>query len=115
MPSRSHTRSRHRRVPWPRIALIGGLAVLVLALYLVGKHWLTIESLRTHREALQQFVAAHYWTSLSVLGLATVVLVAVNMPISPFLEMLSGAVFGLWVGTGFMVVTTSIGSVPAML
>ncbi|HEY3859034.1 MAG TPA: hypothetical protein VGM47_05415 [Gammaproteobacteria bacterium] len=70
MPSRPHSKvkSRLSHVPWPRVAGIAGLVVLILVSFVVGRHWLSIDSLRAHRDALQHFVAAHYWASLSVLA-----------------------------------------------
>lgn len=116
MPSRSHSKAKiHLSGKGLRIAGIAALVLLVLVLFVGGKHWLSIDSLRAHRDALQQLVHAHYWLSLSLLGLVTVALVAVSVPLSPALEILAGVVFGLWVSTGFMVVTTSVGSVLAML
>jgi uncharacterized membrane protein YdjX (TVP38/TMEM64 family) len=39
----------------------------------------------------------------------------VSVPLSPFLVILAGVVFGLWEGAGYMVLATSVGSVLAML
>jgi uncharacterized membrane protein YdjX (TVP38/TMEM64 family) len=91
------------------------LLVTVLGLSIGGHHWLSLDSLRAHRDALQQSVAEHYWVSISLLGLVTVLQTAVSAPFSPFLIILSGMVFGLWVGTASMVVATGLGSVLALL
>jgi uncharacterized membrane protein YdjX (TVP38/TMEM64 family) len=91
------------------------LVVLVVALSIGGHHWLSLDSLRIHRDVLRRFVAAHYWASLSSLGLVTMAQTAISAPFSPVLIILAGMVFGLWLGTVFMVITTSIGSVLAML
>src|SRR4051812_24755262 len=103
MSSRSHpkARSRHLQLSWPQIA---GIAAAVLVLYFICRHWLSLDSLRAHRHVLRQFVAAHYWGSLSLLGMVTVAQTAVSLPFSPFLVILGGLVFGLWVAGSFMVV-----------
>lgn len=114
MPSRSHPKAKPRqpRLSWLQIA---GIGVAVLVLYLVGRHWLSLDSLRAHRHALRQFVAAHYWGALTLLGIVTIVQTAVSLPFSPFLVILGGLVFGLWVGGLFMVAATTLGSVLALL
>jgi uncharacterized membrane protein YdjX (TVP38/TMEM64 family) len=91
------------------------LVALVLALSIGGRHWLSLDSLRAHRDALQQSVAAHYWASLSLLSLVTIAQTAISVPLSPALIILAGMVFGLWVGTVSMVIATSLGSVLALL
>lgn len=115
MSSRSHTaaKSRHPRMPGSRIAWIAGLALL--ALIFVSKHWLSLDSLREHRDALQRMVSDHYWPALALVSLVTIAQTALSLPFSPFLVILSGMVFGLWVGTVSMVITTSLGSVLALL
>lgn len=112
MSSRPHAKSRHPRLSWLRIAAI---AVVVLVLLLVSRHWLSLDTLRAHRHALHQFVAAHYWGSLVLLGTVTLAQTAISLPFSPFLVILGGMVFGLWVGGLFMVVATTVGSVLALL
>lgn len=114
MPSRSHSspKPHHFRVTWPRVA---GIVVVVLLIFAAGRHWLSLENLRSHRDALIQFVDAHYWGSLLILGLVTILQTAVSLPFSPFLVILGGMVFGLWIGTVYKVITTTIGSVLALL
>lgn len=114
MSSRSQSTPRFHKplVTWPRVAAV--LVVLVL-LFAAGKHWLSPDTLRAHRDALLQFVAAHYWPSLVLLSLFTIAQTAISLPFSPFLVILAGMVFGLWVGTVLKVLATTIGSVLAMV
>ena len=114
MSSRSHSvsRFRHPKVTWPRV--VGVLVVLVL-LVAAGKQWLSLDTLRSHRDGLLKFVSAHYWMSFWILGLATVAQTAISLPFSPFLVILAGMVFGLWVGTALKVLATTVGSVLAII
>lgn len=114
MSSRTHSspKSHLFRITWPRIAAV---VVLLLLIFAAGRHWLSLDNLRSHRDALLQFVNAHYWGSMVALGLFTIVQTAVSLPFSPFLVILGGMVFGLWVGTVYKVITTSIGSLLALL
>lgn len=114
MTSRSHpkTRSRHPLVTWPRIA---GIAVVLALVFAAGRHWLSLDNLQAHRDALQRFVAAHWWPSLLLLGLVTIGQTAISLPFSPLLVIFAGMVFGLWVGALFMVLITTLGSILALL
>lgn len=114
MASLSHSKRKSQKplVTWPRIA---GVAVVIALLFVAGKHWLTLDTLRSHRDALLQFVSAHYWPTLGLLGLVTIAQTAISLPFSPFLVILAGMLFGLWVGTGLKVLTTAVGSILAVL
>ena len=113
--SRRKAKFRHSNIPWPRVVGIAVLLLLILGLYIGGRHWLSIDSLRAHRDELLKFVTAHYWVSFWFLGLVTVAQTAVSLPFSPLLVILAGIVFGLWVGTVLKVIATTIGSVFAII
>jgi uncharacterized membrane protein YdjX (TVP38/TMEM64 family) len=100
-----------------RLRLIVAIAAvaLVLVVYIDGRHWLSVDSLRSHRDALMQFVSAHYWESLLLVGGLCVALVALSVPISAALMLVSGMVFSRWVGSVLMIITTSLGATLALL
>lgn len=117
MSSPVHSKAKSRR--W-RTGLRIGIGVLVAALIVLiyiaeAKHWLSAEALRQHRDDIMQFVSAHYWQSLCLVVVACVALVGVSAPASAPLMLLSGMVFGRWVGSSLMVLCTSVGAVLAML
>jgi uncharacterized membrane protein YdjX (TVP38/TMEM64 family) len=99
-----------------RLAIFIAVIVLIGVIYVAGaRHWLSVDSLRTHRDALQQFVAEHYWKALLLAAIASVALVAISVPVSGVLMLLCGMVFGRWVGSAVMVVSASLGATLAML
>jgi uncharacterized membrane protein YdjX (TVP38/TMEM64 family) len=108
-------RKNHARGGSLRLALVVIAVLLVIVLFAADKHWLSLDSLRQHRDALMQFVTAHYWGSLSMAAAATFALVAVSAPASGALMLLSGLVFGRWVGSSIMLVSVSLGATLAML
>jgi uncharacterized membrane protein YdjX (TVP38/TMEM64 family) len=95
--------------------IIAAAVVLVLVVYIAGRHWLSVESLRSHRDALMQFVSAYYWESLLLVGSLCIALVALSVPISAALMLVSGMVFGRWVGSVLMIIATSLGATLALL
>jgi uncharacterized membrane protein YdjX (TVP38/TMEM64 family) len=111
------TRKSHRLISAKGLRLIAIIAAITLAVvaFAAGRHWLSIESLRTHRDALLQFVAGRYWESLFLVAGVSVALVAVNAPAAAALMLLSGMVFGRWVGGALMAVSTSLGATVALL
>jgi uncharacterized membrane protein YdjX (TVP38/TMEM64 family) len=98
-----------------RLILSIAALVLVLAIYVAGRHWLSVESLRGHRDALMQLVSAHYWESLFLVAGTCIALVALSVPISAALMLVSGMVFGRWVGSLLMILATSLGATLALL
>jgi uncharacterized membrane protein YdjX (TVP38/TMEM64 family) len=112
MPRKRHRKSRGGAL---RLILVAAAIVVILVLFAGSRHWLSIDSLRQHRDALQQYVDAHYWRSLFLLAAATVTLIGASVPISPALMLVSGMVFGRWVGSVVMVIAASLGAALAML
>jgi len=112
MPRKSHRKSRRVDL---RLILAVVAVLVVLLLFVGGKHWLSVDSLRQHRDALRQYVDAHYWGSLFLVAGATVALIAASVPISAALMLVSGLVFGRWIGSAIMVVSASLGAALAML
>lgn len=112
MPRPSRKRSRGDRL---KLILIVAAALVVLVLFAGSHQWLSVDSLKDHRDALERFVDAHYWGSLLGFGLLTVGLVAISVPASAPLILLSGMIFGRWVGSLLMLVTCALGATLAML
>jgi len=101
-----------------RLRMVIFIAVLVVAVvfyFLVARHWLSLDSLRTHRDAMLQFSAAHRWRTLAILTGGCVLLVAVSLPVSGVFMLLCGLLFGRWLGTLVVTVAASLGAVLAML
>lgn len=99
-----------------RMAIFGATAVLVVGLYLVfARHWLSIDTLRAHRDALLHLTAAHYWKAVGLCVMGCVVLVASSLPVSGIFMLLCGMLFGRWGGSVIMTLSASVGATLAML
>src|ERR1041385_3773541 len=110
--ARSRGKSRRDRL---KLALIAAVALAVVILFAGSHHWLSVDALRNHRDSLLRFVDAHYWESLWVTAGLTVGLVAISVPASAPLILLSGMVFGRWIGSALMLVTCTLGATLALL
>jgi uncharacterized membrane protein YdjX (TVP38/TMEM64 family) len=99
-----------------RMAIFIAAVVVIAVLYAaVVRHWLSVDSLRSHCDALLGFTVEHYWQALSILMAACVVLVALSAPVSGIVMLLAGMLFGRWVGTLVAAISVSLGAAFAML
>lgn len=99
-----------------RMSIFAAAVVLIAVLYVVfAKHWLSVDSLRSHRDALLQFKAAHYWAALGLSVLGCLVLVSFSVPVSGIFMLLCGMLFGRWQGSLLIDVSASLGATLAML
>ena len=110
--ARSHAGSRGARL---RLILIIALVLVALILLAGSGHWLTVDSLRTHRDTLMQLVDGRFWESLFMMAALTVALVAASMPVTPVLMLLSGMLFNRWAGSTVMLLSLTAGSTLGLL
>lgn len=97
------------------VLIIAALVLLVVLYFAAAKHWLSLTSLRTHRDSLMQFVSTHYWEALFLSSATCLLLVALSAPASGFLMLLCGLLFGCWIGGGLVAVFATLGAAIAML
>lgn len=100
-----------------RLILIAAMTALVVASYALAhaKHWLSLDSLRIHRDSWMHVVSSHYWRAMLLCGSACLLLVAVSLPISEFFMVLCGMLFGRWAGSALVAVSATMGAAGAML
>lgn len=98
---------------WLPVAVV---LVLVAAVYATGLHrQFTLEMLVRHRAGLEAFVNAHYAAALALFAGAYLVVVALSIPVSLFLTVAGGILFGVVVGTVASVAGATIGAVIVFL
>lgn len=115
MPRRT-SKTAHRRnlVRWAVIAAV--TVVVLLVLYFgVTNHWLSLESLRTHRDELRKLISGHYAVALVLTTLACIALITSSAPVSGILTFACGMLFGRWVGTAVALIAETVGATLAML
>jgi uncharacterized membrane protein YdjX (TVP38/TMEM64 family) len=97
-----------------RIAL--GVVALLAALHASGLgHWLSIETLARHREALAGFVAANLPLAALLYVAIYVAAVAFSFPGAVFLTLAGGFLFGAALGTALTVLGATAGAVLVFL
>jgi uncharacterized membrane protein YdjX (TVP38/TMEM64 family) len=84
-------------------------AAAAVGLWLAGD-WLTFESLRDNRAALQGFAADHYlWAVLGFVGVY-VTIVATSLPGATVASLTGGFLFGLFPGTLYNLIAATLGA-----
>nr|WP_246408302.1 VTT domain-containing protein [Parvularcula dongshanensis] len=72
---------------------------------------MSLDALQDHQTELEGFIGDFYLRSVVLFVLAYTLLVAISFPGASFLTIASGFLFGLWVGTGVVVVGATAGAV----
>jgi uncharacterized membrane protein YdjX (TVP38/TMEM64 family) len=93
-------------------AFIGGpLAFLALG----GGQWLSLDAFQAHREQLLGFTRDHFWLFLIGWGLFYAATVALSLPGGALLSLVTGFLFGRWIGTGLILVAATAGAVAVFM
>lgn len=112
----THTMDNKQTQKWlkPLILLIfiGGLATFFA---LGGEQWLSLDTLKQHRDALLSYTAQHY--ALMIIGSIVVYMTAtaLSIPGAAVLSLAVGFMFGRWVGTLIIVFSATLGATLVFL
>jgi uncharacterized membrane protein YdjX (TVP38/TMEM64 family) len=102
---------RERSAFWRLLPLLV-LALATGAAFAAGLHrYLTLEALLTYRDTLQTFVADNQGRALASMAVVYVGVVALSIPGAAFLSILSGFLFGWFLGGLVSVVSATIGAI----
>ena len=109
-----------RSVAWGGLAwrlspllVLAAAGAAIFAFHLDG--YLTFEALKTHREALVGFVAAHAVLAVALFILLYAAATAVSLPGGALLSVAGGFLFGPWLGTVCAVVGATMGASAVFL
>jgi uncharacterized membrane protein YdjX (TVP38/TMEM64 family) len=87
------------------------MAVLIGVVYGSGLHRnLSLEMLVQHRARIDAFITAHYLASLAIFAATYLVVVALSIPVSLFLTVSSGILFGPYVGAVVSILGATAGA-----
>ena len=86
------------------------VGALVAFFALGGQHYLSLATIKQHRDTLVAFADAHFAAALAIGFLVYVAQVAFSLPGSLLLSLTAGFVFGRWVGTALVVVAATVGA-----
>lgn len=117
MPSSDAPRPAPHPAPWVRFAPLAAL-VLGLAIFLVlgGRHWLDLEVLAAHREALIAFTRdTGALASASIYMAIYAIAVAVSLPGATVLTLAGGFLFGTLLGSVYAVTGATLGACAVFL
>ncbi len=96
---------------WPRLLVLALFVVGIVAFFaLGGDDYLTLETIKSNRDALLTFTDQHYATMLAIAGLIYVASTALSIPGGVVLSLTIGFLFGRWIGTALIVVAATIGA-----
>jgi uncharacterized membrane protein YdjX (TVP38/TMEM64 family) len=99
-----------------KIALGVALAALVIAFFALGGHrYLSLDAVKTNRDALLAFTHEHYLAALAIAFVTYVGATALSLPGGLVLSLTMGFLFGRWVGTALVVFAATIGATLVFL
>ena len=91
------------------------VGAIVAFFALGGQEYLSLATIKRHRDTLLAFTEAHFATALALAFLIYVGQVAFSLPGSLVLSLTAGFVFGRWVGTALVVVAATVGATLVFL
>jgi uncharacterized membrane protein YdjX (TVP38/TMEM64 family) len=97
--------------PWGKLALLAALVSIIVAFFaLGGQQYLSLDTVKTHRDALLAFTNAHFAAALAIAFVAYAGATAFSLPGGLVLSLTMGFLFGRWVGTLLVVIAATIGA-----
>ncbi|MEO6566621.1 MAG: TVP38/TMEM64 family protein, partial [Casimicrobiaceae bacterium] len=94
------------------VVFVGGIAAFFA---LGGQHYLTLDTIKSNRDALLQFTRDHFVAALVIAFLIYAGAVAFSLPGGLILSLTTGFVFGRWVGTLLVVAAATVGATIVFL
>ncbi len=96
---------------WIRLSLLAVfIGAIVAFLVLGGQNYLTLETIKAHRDALLLYTQQHFAASLAIAFLVYAGAVAFSIPGGLLLSLTMGFLFGRWVGTVLVVAAATVGA-----
>jgi uncharacterized membrane protein YdjX (TVP38/TMEM64 family) len=87
------------------------LAAIVIAFFVLGgQRYLSLDAVKTHRDALLGFTHEHYLAALAIAFLTYVGATALSLPGGLALSLTMGFIFGRWAGTVLVVFAATVGA-----
>lgn len=102
--------------PWLKLALLALFVGVVVAFFaLGGQRYLSLDTIKSNRDALLRFTEAHFAASLAIAFFIYAGAVAFSLPGGLILSLTTGFVFGKWAGTVLVVAAATIGATIVFL
>ncbi len=104
-----------RQVLLRRLLLAAFLGIPIGFVWLGGSDWLSLENFQSHKDQLLAFAQNHFGPTFLLWGLGYAVAVAFSLPGAALLSLITGFLFGRWLGTVLIVAAASSGAIAAFL
>jgi len=112
-PAESHAEQAR---PYRRLALAAVFIAAIVAFFaLGGQRYLTLDAIKSNRDALLSFASKHYAAALAIAFLTYAGATALSLPGGLVLSLTMGFIFGRWVGTVLVVIAATIGATLVFL
>ncbi len=96
---------------WTKFFLLAVFIGGIVAFFVFdGPHYLDLDTIKTHRDALRLMTQQHFTASLVVAFLVYAGAVAFSIPGGLILSLTMGFIFGRWTGTVLVVVAATVGA-----
>lgn len=102
--------------PWLKVAIAAVFVSGLVAFFaLGGQRYLSLDVVKSNRDALLAFADRHFATALLIAFVVYAGTVALSLPGGLVLSLTVGFVFGRWVGTALVVVAATVGATLVFL
>lgn len=102
--------------PWMKslilLIFVGGLAAFFI---LGGDRYLNFTILKANRNLLRTYTENHYWVMLFTIGIIYILSTAFSIPTATVLSLVTGFLFGRWVGVTIIIFSATLGATLVFL
>lgn len=97
--------------PWVKWAILGGIAVALVAFFAFGgKDLLSLATLQSNLDRLADFTQRHYWATMVVFGIIYTAYTVLFLPGASVLTLTAGFLFGRFMGTLIVLCFATLGA-----
>jgi uncharacterized membrane protein YdjX (TVP38/TMEM64 family) len=101
---------------WIKLLIVAAFAGAIIAFFaLGGREYLTLDTIKAHRDALKSFTNAHLVLSVVIAFVVYTLAVACSLPGALILSLTCGFLFGRWLGTAIIVSAATVGATLVFL
>lgn len=102
--------------PWGKLVVVGLFVGAIAAFFAFGgQQFLSLETVKSNRDALLSFADRHYVAALAIAFLVYSGATALSFPGGLVLSLAMGFIFGRWVGTALVVIAATTGATGIFL
>ena len=98
-----------------KVLVVVGIAVVFALLFINFRHYLTFEQLQESHEKLRDFYERNTLLTIFSFIAIYVVATAISIPGATVLTLAAGVIFGRWLGTGIVSISSTCGATLAFL